>query len=124
MIAANDATTASVPAACPAGLEVFYDGRLVASPLNCGDNVTGCAAVGIVMDDNVHWSDPLISRTYFLWAFGSISQPMHTQATKAPITWAIMKPARLAGLMPEKVFVMDRAIATAGFAKEVEAVNQ
>ena len=35
-----------------------------------------------------------------------------------------MKPGRSTGRMPEKVLVSDRAIATAGLANEVEAVNQ
>jgi hypothetical protein len=36
----------------------------------------------------------------------------------------MMKPGRSIGRIPAKVFVKDRAIATAGLAKEVEAVNQ
>jgi hypothetical protein len=35
-----------------------------------------------------------------------------------------MKPGRSIGRMPEKVSVRERAIATAGFANEVEAVNR
>jgi len=35
-----------------------------------------------------------------------------------------MKPGASTGRMPEKVFVKDRAMVTAGFAKEVDAVNQ
>ncbi|MGY4297186.1 hypothetical protein ACVWXN_005281 [Bradyrhizobium sp. i1.4.4] len=35
-----------------------------------------------------------------------------------------MKPGRSVGRMPENVFVSDRAMATAGFANDVEAVNQ
>jgi hypothetical protein len=35
-----------------------------------------------------------------------------------------MKTGTSAGRMPEKVFVSDRASVTAGFANEVEAVNQ
>ena len=35
-----------------------------------------------------------------------------------------MKPGASAGRMPAKVSVSDRATVTAGFAKDVEAVNQ
>ena len=35
-----------------------------------------------------------------------------------------MKPGRSTGLMPEKVSVSERATATAGLAKDVDAVNQ
>ena len=42
----------------------------------------------------------------------------------APSSCAPMKPGRSTGRMPEKVLVRERAIATAGFANDVEAVNQ
>src|SRR6185436_8014755 len=42
----------------------------------------------------------------------------------APQTSAAMNPGRSAGRMPENVLVSERAIATAGLAKDVEAVNQ
>jgi hypothetical protein len=35
-----------------------------------------------------------------------------------------MKPGRSIGRIPENVFVNDRAMATAGFANDVDAVNQ
>ena len=35
-----------------------------------------------------------------------------------------MKPGRSSGRMPENVLVSERAIATAGLANDVEAVNQ
>ena len=35
-----------------------------------------------------------------------------------------MKPGRSVGRMPENVLVIERAMATAGLANEVEAVNQ
>ena len=41
-----------------------------------------------------------------------------------PAISATMKPGRSAGRIPAKVSVSDRAMATAGLAKEVEAVNQ
>lgn len=37
---------------------------------------------------------------------------------------AMMKPGKSSGLMPEKVFVSERAIETAGLANDVDAVNQ
>jgi len=45
-------------------------------------------------------------------------------AANAPINCAAMNPGASAGRMPEKVLVIDRAMVTAGFAKDVEAVNQ
>jgi hypothetical protein len=45
-------------------------------------------------------------------------------AANAPASWAATNPPTSAGLIPAKVFVMDRATVTAGFANEVEAVNQ
>ena len=44
--------------------------------------------------------------------------------TIAPTTCAPMKAGTSAGPIPEKLSVNDRAIVTAGLAKEVEAVNQ
>src|SRR5262249_24290506 len=45
-------------------------------------------------------------------------------AIATPATWAAMKPGTLRGRMPENVSVAARAIVTAGFANEVEEVNQ
>jgi hypothetical protein len=45
-------------------------------------------------------------------------------AVIAPSIWATMKPGTSVGRMPAKVSLAARAIVTAGFAKEVEAVNQ
>jgi hypothetical protein len=52
------------------------------------------------------------------------SQPAKTSAESAPTSCAVMKPGRSSGRMPEKVLVKPRAIATAGFANDVDAVNQ
>ena len=41
-----------------------------------------------------------------------------------PVVSAAMKPGASSGRMPAKVSVMDRANVTAGFANEVDAVNQ
>lgn len=46
------------------------------------------------------------------------------KAVSAPINCDIVKPIMLVGAMPEKLLVNDRAIVTAGLAKEVDAVNQ
>jgi hypothetical protein len=69
--------------------------------------------------------------TYDDWTAGQAvpSGCLNSQATKAmpqsaPTSCATMKPGRSIGRMPEKVFVNERAMATAGFANEVEAVNQ
>jgi hypothetical protein len=45
-------------------------------------------------------------------------------AARAPATCAAMKPGASAGRIPENVFVSERAKVTAGFAKEVDDVNQ
>ena len=45
-------------------------------------------------------------------------------AATAAAPCATMKPTTPFGAMPAKVSVMDRARVTAGFAKEVEDVNQ
>jgi hypothetical protein len=54
----------------------------------------------------------------------------HTRAPNAnamaqipPKSSATMKPGRSIGRMPENVLVNERAIATAGLAKDVDAVN-
>ena len=53
-----------------------------------------------------------------------MSQRNSMVAHTAPIISARINHGTSAGRMPEKVFVKDRATATAGFAKHVEAVNQ
>jgi len=45
-------------------------------------------------------------------------------AAKAPASWAAIKPGASAGRIPAKVFVKHRASVTAGFANDVDAVNQ
>jgi hypothetical protein len=45
-------------------------------------------------------------------------------AANAPANWVATNPATSAGLMPAKVLLSDRARVTAGFANEVEDVNQ
>src|ERR1700754_2544648 len=52
------------------------------------------------------------------------SQLINASATTAPTNSAAMKPGRSTGRMPEKVLLSERAMATAGLAKDVEAVNQ
>ena len=46
------------------------------------------------------------------------------RASRRAISCATMKPGASTGRMPAKVSVSDRAMVTAGLAKEVEAVNQ
>jgi hypothetical protein len=55
---------------------------------------------------------------------GDSSQDVTAKPSTAPTNWAIMNPGRSAGRIPENVLVSDRAVATAGFANYVEAVNQ
>src|SRR5690242_7691064 len=45
-------------------------------------------------------------------------------AASAPQNCATRKPGTFAGLIPENVSLRERAIVTAGFAKDVEDVNQ
>lgn len=52
------------------------------------------------------------------------SQPKKTVATNAPASWATMNAGASTGLMPDKVLLAERARVTAGFANDVEAVNQ
>jgi len=52
------------------------------------------------------------------------SQLISVSATIAPQSSAAIKPGRSAGRIPEKVLLSERAIATAGFANDVDDVNQ
>src|SRR5438093_11468339 len=52
------------------------------------------------------------------------SQDQSRVAAKAPVNCAAMKAGASTGRIPEKVFVIDRASVTAGFANDVDAVNQ
>src|SRR5262249_51190992 len=52
------------------------------------------------------------------------SQRNNAVAAAAPTSCAAMKPGTSAGLMPANVSVSARAIVTAGFANDVDAVNQ
>ena len=42
----------------------------------------------------------------------------------APMSWAAIKAGASMGRIPENVLVSERAIVMAGFANEVDAVNQ
>ena len=53
-----------------------------------------------------------------------ISHLKRSVAANAPANCAPTNPGTSAGLMPEKVFVTERATVTAGLANEVDAVNQ
>lgn len=55
---------------------------------------------------------------------GRSSHPITTRPSNAPTNSATMKPGKSVGRIPENVLVRERAIATAGFANDVEAVNQ
>jgi hypothetical protein len=52
------------------------------------------------------------------------SQRKRTVAAAAPASWARINPGASAGRIPAKVSLADRASVTAGYAKEVDAVNQ
>ena len=53
-----------------------------------------------------------------------MSQRKKAVAAKPPRNWATTNQGTSRGRMPAKVLLKDLAIVTAGFAKEVEAVNQ
>jgi hypothetical protein len=57
-------------------------------------------------------------------ASASHSQRASAIAQSIPANWADMNAAIPAGAMPAKVSESERAIVTAGFANDVEAVNQ
>lgn len=59
-----------------------------------------------------------------LGSVGGTSQRKRSVAAAAPASWAAMKPGASCGRIPAKVLVAARARVTAGFAKDVEAVNQ
>jgi hypothetical protein len=52
------------------------------------------------------------------------NQRMRSVAAPAPRTCAATKAGTSGGRIPAKVLVSDRATVTAGFAKQVDAVNQ
>ena len=60
----------------------------------------------------------------FVIVLSRSSQLMKINAVTAPHSSAAMKPGRSMGRIPEKLFVIDRAIATAGLANDVDDVNQ
>ena len=59
-----------------------------------------------------------------LWGRPFPAAAVAASASSAPANWAATKPGRPAGAIPENVSVKLRAMATAGLANEVEAVNQ
>ena len=58
------------------------------------------------------------------FAGGWINHPASTMPQIAPKSCATMKTRKIDRADEENVFVNERAIATAGLAKDVEAVNQ
>jgi len=52
------------------------------------------------------------------------SRRLRPTATSIPASWATTKAATPPGAIPANVSESDRAMVTAGLAKEVEAVNQ
>src|SRR5579863_425654 len=103
-------------------LEIFDDLRLRPALPDHGERVAGGAAIGIVINRYAH----SIASGSSGGASGFVrkSQVIASMPTTAPQSSAMMKPGRSRGRMPENVFVKERAIATAGLANDVEAVNQ
>ncbi len=101
----------------PAGLEVFDDhGRITRSP-DHRHHVARRAAGGVVID-----GDREVFAHSGLSSFNS--QPNRSTAASAPTIWAAMKAGAEIGAIPAKVLDIDRAMVTAGFANDVDAVNQ
>src|ERR1044071_6905081 len=76
-------------------------------------------------DDGIHWVT-LCGTTTSSALAGSdgISQRNRSVAVTAPATCPAINPGTSAGRIPAKVSVRARATVTAGFANDVEAVNQ
>ena len=88
-----------------------------------GSSFEYLSVVFVVPQDEL--TDSWISGIQFgLVVFCDNSQPKHPVASTAPTSSARMNHGTWRGSMPEKVSVSDRANVTAGFANDVEAVNQ
>src|SRR5947209_16701470 len=102
--------------------EILDHLRLLAALPDHRQRVARGAASRIVIDGDRHGCTSLeIGAPSFL---SRSSQFIATIAATAPQSSAEIKPGRSAGRIPEKVSVIDRAIATAGLANEVDEVNQ
>ena len=102
--------------------QIFDHLRLLAALPDHRQRVARRAAVGIVIDRHAHKiASGLRAGASFS---GRSSHVMSSMPRTAPKSSAAMKPGRSAGRIPENVLVNDRAIATAGLANDVEAVNQ
>ena len=87
-----------------------------------GKRVARRAAVRIVIDRDAQSSASGLSGNAS--REGCNNQVMTIRPATAPHSSATINPGRSTGRMPENVLVNDRAIATAGLANDVEAVNQ
>jgi len=76
------------------------------------------AAIGIVIDRHIMAPPGTVGSAS---ANNNRARP---KATSAPKSCATMKAGASRGRMPEKVLVIERPIVIAGFANEVDAVNQ
>src|SRR4051812_24521235 len=104
-------------------LQIFdHDGFDAALP-DHRQRVARGAAGGGVIDRDAHEVVSAIWMGPCAWGRPS-NQFINSMPAKAPHSSARMNPGRSVGRMPENVFVSDLAMATAGLANEVEAVNQ
>src|SRR5258706_3367508 len=103
-------------------LQIFdYLWLLAALPYH-RERIARRAAVGIVIDRHAHKiASGLRAGASFS---GRSSHVMTSMPMTAPKSSAAMKPGSSTGRIPENVLVNERAIATAGLANDVEAVNQ
>src|SRR5579871_409725 len=104
-------------------LEIFDDDGLNAALPDHGKGIARRSASRIVIDRDTH--GPVSAMATGPRTLGRpSSQFISSMPAIAPQSSARMNPGRSMGRMPEKVFVSERAIATAGLANDVDAVNQ
>ena len=80
------------------------------------------ALISSIVPENVRTVN--LRSFYAVFSLADKRKVQTASASTAPINWAIMKPIICSGLMPANVFENPLAMVTAGFAKDVEAVNQ
>ena len=80
------------------------------------------ALISSIVPENVRTVN--LRSIYAVFSLADKRNVQTASASTAPINWAIMKPKICSGLMPANVFENPLAMVTAGFAKDVEAVNQ
>src|SRR5690349_14618667 len=101
-------------------LEIFNDHRLDTRVANEAERITRRAALRVVIDGHVRQDSSPEAAS----AVRTTNTRSSTTPTRAPASCATMKPGASCGRMPANVSVSDRPTVMAGFANEVDAVNQ